>query len=48
MFTHTFHCLLPIINDEIFEIKLVAFHLNHSLKKLLNLLISADEFFDVN
>lgn len=48
MFTPTFNSLLTIINDEILDIKVVVFHLNHCLKKLLNLLISADLYFDVN
>lgn len=48
MFTNTFNCLLSVINDEILEIRVVVFHLDHCMKKLLNLLISSDEFFDVN
>lgn len=48
MFTSTFNSLLTVINDEILEIRVVVFHLDHCMKKLLNLLISSDEFFDVN
>mgnify|MGYP000899835771 CR=1 FL=1 len=48
MFTKTFSYLLRLVTDETSEIKLVIFHLNHALKRLMNLLIENEGYFDVN
>lgn len=48
MFTETFSQVFCLIAGSSADVKLVVFHLNRCMKRLLNNLISAEEFFDVN